>query len=105
MREIDYQEHIQNAINYIEEHLTDEISNAKLAQIAGYSEKRPVSEIAFEYGFNSKENFTRAFKAEHHILPTEFKTARNSLKPYDRITFDQSSFRVHGRAKRFIFCN
>lgn len=131
VREIDYQEHIQNAINYIEEHLTDEISNAQLAQIAGYSEyhflrifreivkltpgdyirkrriseiaremmkeKRPVSEIAFEYGFNSKENFTRAFKAEHHILPTEFKIAGNSLKLYDRITFDQSSFRVDGK--------
>ena len=23
--------------------------------------KRPISDIAFEYGFNSKENFTRAF--------------------------------------------
>lgn len=34
----------------------------------------PLSEIAFEYGFNSKENFTRAFKAEHHILPTELQT-------------------------------
>jgi AraC family transcriptional regulator len=48
---------------------------------------RPVSEIAFEYGYNSKENFTRAFLAEHHILPTEYKAASNSLKLYDRIKF------------------
>ena len=34
---------------------------------------RPMSDIAFEYGFNSKENFTRAFKKEHGILPTEFR--------------------------------
>lgn len=49
---------------------------------------RPISDIAFEYGFNSKENFIRAFKAEHGILPTEFKRSQNSLKLYDQITFD-----------------
>jgi AraC family transcriptional regulator len=48
---------------------------------------RPISEIAFEYGFNSKENFTRAFMTEHHILPTEYKAASNSLKLYDRQVF------------------
>ena len=48
-------------------------------------EERPISDIAFEYGFNSKENFTRAFKAEHHILPTEFKRYKNSLKLYDKL--------------------
>ena len=47
-------------------------------------EERSISDIAFEYGFNSKENFTRAFKAEHHILPTEFKRYKNSLKLYDK---------------------
>lgn len=49
---------------------------------------RPISDIAFEYGFNSKENFIRAFKAEHHILPTEFKRTGNSLKLYDKLIFD-----------------
>ena len=49
------------------------------------SDERPISDIAFEYGFNSKENFTRAFKAEHHILPTEFKRYKNSLKLYDKL--------------------
>lgn len=58
------------------------------------TENRPISEIAFEYGFNSKENFVRAFKAEHHILPSEFKTARNSLKLYDRLIFTPSDFPV-----------
>lgn len=48
-------------------------------------EERPISDIAFEYGFNSKENFIRAFKAEHHILPTEFKRYKNSLKLYGKL--------------------
>lgn len=34
---------------------------------------RAMSELAFAYGFNSKENFTRAFRREHGILPTEFR--------------------------------
>ena len=45
---------------------------------------RPISDIAFEFGFNSKENFIRAFKAEHHILPTEYRRHGNSLKLYSR---------------------
>lgn len=41
---------------------------------------RPMSEIAFEFGFNSKENFTRAFRREHGILPTQFRAANCSLR-------------------------
>lgn len=40
----------------------------------------PISRIGYNHGFNSKENFTRAFKSEHHILPSEYRTADNSLK-------------------------
>ena len=47
-----------------------------------------ISDAAFEYGFNSKENFVRAFKREHHILPTEYKYALNSLKLYEPFSFD-----------------
>ena len=54
---------------------------------------RPMSDIAFEFGFNSKENFTRAFKKEHHILPTEFRTAGCSLRLYDPFTFDRENLR------------
>lgn len=48
---------------------------------------RPMSDIAFEYGFNSKENFTRAFKKEHHILPTEFRAANCSLRLFEPFEF------------------
>lgn len=48
---------------------------------------RKMSDIAFEYGFNSKENFTRAFKKEHKILPMKFKTANCSLRLYQPFEF------------------
>lgn len=54
-----------------------------------------ISETAFEYGFNSKENFTRAFITEHHILPTEYKAALNSLKLYEAISFETETFSVN----------
>lgn len=53
-----------------------------------------ISEIAFECGFNSKENFIRAFKAEHNILPTEYRSAQSSLKLYEKIEFDTKPFSV-----------
>lgn len=57
------------------------------------TESRPMSDIAFEYGFNSKENFTRAFKKEHKILPTEFKTANCSLRLFQPFEFDKAELR------------
>ncbi|MCI9408448.1 MAG: AraC family transcriptional regulator [Oscillospiraceae bacterium] len=118
------QTHIKRVIDYIEAHLKDELDNAMLASIAGYSEfhflrlfreaarltpadyirkrriseivrrigteDRPMSDIAFEYGFNSKENFTRAFKKEHKILPTEFKAANCSLRLFHPFEFEKA---------------
>jgi AraC family transcriptional regulator len=123
---MDYKEHIEHALNYIEVNLKSELCLAELAKAAGYSEyhflrvfkqvthltpadyirkrrlseiareidgnSRAVSDIAFEYGFNSKENFTRAFKAEHNVLPTEYKSAGNSLKLFDRLRLDVPPF-------------
>ena len=114
---------IMLAIDYIEEHLREELDNKTLARIAGYSEfhfirlfrehvrltpadyirkrriseivrrigeeKRPLSDIAFAFGFNSKENFTRAFKSEHGILPTEWKAAGCSLRLFMPFSFDR----------------
>ena len=67
------------------------IRKRRISQIVDRMERecgsRPISDIAFEYGFNSRENFTRAFKAEHHILPTEYLRCGNSLKLYARFEF------------------
>ena len=131
MIDIKYQECIQSVIDYIENNLQSNLSNAELAGIAGYSEYhflrifkdivhltpadyirkrriteivrcmekegRPISDIAFEYGFNSKENFVRAFKAEHHILPTEYKAWKNSLKLYERMELEPTNFHVDAK--------
>lgn len=119
---MDYKEHIEKAIDYIENNLKYELDVEACANACGYSRyhflrafykvtgltpadyirkrrlseiakricgnEQYISQIAFEWGFNSKENFVRAFKGEHHILPTEYKSAENSLKLYERITFE-----------------
>ncbi|MDR1328782.1 MAG: AraC family transcriptional regulator [Oscillospiraceae bacterium] len=40
---------------------------------------RPASDVAFYFGFNSKENFTRAFKSEHRVTLSEHIASGNSL--------------------------
>ncbi len=42
--------------------------------------EEPISQIGYKHGFNSKENFTRAFKLEHRILPSDYRLVDNSLK-------------------------
>jgi len=125
---MDYIEHIENVLKYIEANLKNELNLSDLAKTACYSEYhflrifkyaanltpadyirkrrlseivrevdksgRPISEIAFEYGFNSKENFTRAFKTEHNILPTEYRQMSNSLKLFDRLQLTPAAFDV-----------
>lgn len=50
---------------------------------------RTLAELAFAFGFNSKENFTRAFRREHGILPTEFRVTDCSLRLYEPFAFAQ----------------
>jgi len=73
----------------------DYIRKRRLTEIIKHMRQDvPICEIAFEYGFNSKENFTRAFVSEHHILPSEYKSALNSLKLYEAISFDTPPFEI-----------
>lgn len=73
----------------------DYIRKRRLTEIIKHMRKDiSISELAFEYSFNSKENFTRAFLSEHHILPTEYKSTLNSLKLYEAITFETVPFEV-----------
>ncbi len=79
-------------------HLTpaDYIRKRRISEIVFRmaTENRPIADIAFEFGFNSKENFVRAFKREHHILPTDYRSALNSLKLYSKIDLHPSAFSV-----------
>lgn len=68
----------------------DYIRKRRISEIAKQivCSQKPISEIAFAYGFNSKENFTRAFKNEHGILPTAFKTSNCSLRLFEPFSFE-----------------
>ena len=46
--------------------------------------EKAISQIGFEHGFNSKENFTRAFLGEHCIRPSEYRLTDNSLQLLSR---------------------
>lgn len=48
---------------------------------------RTMAEVAFAFGFNSKENFTRAFVREHGILPSQFRQTDCSLRLYEPFSF------------------
>lgn len=125
---MEYRQHIQKVIDYIEENLTVEIDINELANVAGYSKyhfiklffkttgmtpaeyirkrriteivkemadsEESISDIAFRYGFNSKENFTRAFKQEHKVLPSEFRYVENSLKLCEKIQFEKEKLDI-----------
>lgn len=56
--------------------------------------KEPISRIGYKHGFNSKENFTRAFQSEHHILPSQYRAVDNSLKLLHRAKPDKEGFHL-----------
>jgi len=50
-----------------------------------------VFEIAFDVGFNSIENFSRAFKKEHGITASDYRSTRSSLHLLDSYDFNNST--------------
>jgi len=111
-------ESIQKAVDYIEDHIGDEIPLGKLAEIANLSYfyfhrlfarlvKKPVQEyiklrrlarsveslknkenrivdVALDYGFNSHETFTRAFKDAYGFTPAQFRDAPVLLNSFNK---------------------
>ncbi len=77
-------------------HLTpaDYIRKRRISEVVKHigEQNRSMSDIAFEYGFNSKENFTRAFKNEHNILPSEWRTTDCSLRLFMPFSFETCTF-------------
>ena len=121
---MDTLENMKNAIDYIEDHLEDEIDYVRVAQIALSSQyhfqrmfafltgvplseyirrrrltlaafelqnsKEKIIDIAFKYGYNSPDSFSRAFMAMHGIMPSKARKNGISLKAYPRVTFSIS---------------
>lgn len=111
---------IQNAINYVEEHLTEDIDYEEVAREAAcssfyfqrifgilcgislgdYIRNRrltlagdalsasddKVIDIALKYGYESPENFARAFVRFHGVTPSEAKKDGSKLRSFSRIS-------------------
>ncbi|MGE7672748.1 AraC family transcriptional regulator [Lysinibacillus sp. NPDC094403] len=117
-------ESIQKAINYIEEHLLDDITMEQIARevnssvfhfqrtfsiltdmsIADYIRRRrltlaaqelinteqKVIELAYKYGYDSPEAFTKAFRKQHHVTPSEARKKQGQLQSYNRLVIQVS---------------
>lgn len=116
---MDWIQGIQNAINYIEEHITEDIDYNKIAKaaysssyhfqrvfgimcgmtlgeyirrrrltLAGnelLSNNANVTDLAYKYGYDTPESFSRAFKRFHGINPSQVKKER-SLNSFSRLS-------------------
>lgn len=116
---MDWIQGIQNAINYIEEHIGEKIDYEEIAKIAysssyhfqrvfgvvcgitlgEYIRRRrltlaghelltsdtKVTDIAFKYGYDTPESFSRAFTHFHGIKPSQVKKER-SLNSFSRLS-------------------
>lgn len=117
-------ESIQKAINYIEEHLLDDITMEQIARevnssvfhfqrtfsiltdmsIADYIRRRrltlaaqelinteqKVIELAYKYGYDSPEAFTKAFRKQHNLTPSEARKKQGQLQSYNRLVIQVS---------------
>lgn len=117
-------ESIQKAINYIEEHLLDDITMEQIARevnssvfhfqrtfsiltdmsIADYIRRRrltlaaqelinteqKVIDLAYKYGYDSPEAFTKAFRKQHHVTPSEARKKQGQLQSYNRLVIQVS---------------
>ena len=117
---MDWTKNLQNAIDYIEENLKNEIDPSEVANIAvsspsnfqrvfsilcnytlgEYIRNRRLSlagndllctdqkviDIAFKYGYDSPESFTRAFVRFHGINPSHAKKYGGKLKSFSKIS-------------------
>lgn len=50
-----------------------------------------IKEIAFDWGFNSHENFVRVFHKEFGISPTQYRKSRYSLHLFRKINLEQEN--------------
>jgi len=118
---MDWLERMENSMDYIETHMSENIDYDEVARIAccsTYHFQRmfsfitdvPLSEyirrrrmtlaafelqnrdlkvinIAFKYGYESPEAFSRAFKKMHGVMPMSARDKGVSLKAYPRMSF------------------
>ena len=115
---------IQKAINYIEEHLTEELNYDRIAKesfsspfhfqrvfsiLCGYtlgeyirnrrltmagqelsSTNGKVIDVAYKYGYDSPESFTKAFQKFHGVTPSQARGSGVMLKSFSRLSIKVS---------------
>ncbi|KAA0561543.1 AraC family transcriptional regulator [Bacillus sp. CH30_1T] len=79
-----------------------------------------VIDVAFKYGYETPESFSKAFRKAHGVSPSQVREAGTSLKAFPRISFqiqlkgevemdykivDKEAFQVIGKGKRVSTCN
>jgi AraC family transcriptional regulator len=72
------------------------------AAIEIISSKKYIKDIGYEWGFNSHENFVRAFRSQFGISPSQYREAKNSLNLFHKIEIPKKqNFETVGSAPRF----
>jgi AraC family transcriptional regulator len=113
-------ESLQQAIDYMEEHLLEEISIEDIAKQANVSEfhfqrifsvltditvgeylrrrrltlaaqelsttESKIIDVALKYGYDTPESFSKAFRRQHGITPSQARNYAGKLKSYNRLT-------------------
>jgi len=82
--------HFQRIFNYIANMpLSEYIRRRKLslAALDLQSTDNKVIDIAMKYGYDSADGFTRAFRAQHGVTPSEARLTGVNLQIYSKITF------------------
>lgn len=147
-------ESLQKAIDYMEEHLLEELTIEEIAKqanssafhfqrtfsiltdinVAEYIRRRRLTlaanelttsdskiiELAFKYGYDTPEAFSKAFRRQHGVTPSEARKFIGNLKSYNRLVIqvsmkgaepvqfnivEKSSFQVVGVKKEFSCAN
>ena len=117
-------ESIQKAINFMENHLLEEITIEQIAQevnssvfhfqrtfailtdmsIADYLRRRRLTlaaqelmdtdhkiiDLAYKYGYETPEAFTKAFRKQHYVTPSEARKRQGPLQSYNRLVIQVS---------------
>lgn len=84
---------MNKAIDYVEEHLVGDIDLAEVAKVAGCTQTHlnrmflSILDIALKYGYQSPDAFSRAFKAQHGVTPSQARKYGVNLTAYGKITF------------------
>lgn len=117
-------ESIQKAINFIEEHLLDDLTMEQIAKVANssvfhfqrtfailtdmsiadYIRRRRLTlvaqelinndnkiiDLSYKYGYDTPEAFTKAFRKQHGITPSDARKKLGNLQSYNRLVIQVS---------------